>query len=237
MFELHLDSYQGPLDLLLDLIRKKQLSISEISLAEVTEDFIDYVKDTELDIDQTTEFLDIVTILLRIKHRMLFPDQQITVTEEEELLLEQLFKRQYFNLIADVLNQLQEESGGYFTQGIYQGENVPRDPREYLDGLSLTKLSLAFHYLLERETESEVFEFGDMSMTVNDQIIWMRSNIMRTRNTLSSVIQMFPTRYAAVMTFLAILEVIKNGEMTIVELNDDFMLIPVEDFEEGRDDE
>ena len=77
-----LDGFEGPLDLLLHLIKESNMSIKEVKIAEITDQYLKYMEDlSELDMDEATEFLDMTSRLLEIKSRSLLP---VETTEEEE---------------------------------------------------------------------------------------------------------------------------------------------------------
>lgn len=97
-FVIRQGQFEGPLDLLLQLVEKRKLFINDISLADVTDEYLGHIKDLSVDIDQKTEFLVIAAILILLKSRSLLPNLELTVDEkkdvsdlERRLMLYQLF--------------------------------------------------------------------------------------------------------------------------------------------------
>ncbi len=226
MLEVNIRDYQGPLDVLLDLIRKKRLDITMISLAEVTNDFVSYFNSKDLALEETTEFLEIVTILLRIKQKALFPNEEDDYDDNEIILLEKLFAKQYYSILADILDQWQVNSSGYFTKGVQPAfEEIIVDPKEHLEDINLLKLSVAFKYLLDSKTEAPKYNIERYDITVSQQIDWLTNKVNGVKMRLSEIIGNMPNKYSAVVTFLAILECIKQGIINIIELEDhDYMI-------------
>jgi segregation and condensation protein A len=227
MFEININEYQGPLDVLLDLIRKKRLDITMISLAEVADDFINYYNESNHDIEITTEFLEIVTILLRIKQKALFPSEEDDFKDEDVILLEKLFTKQYYTILADLLDQWQLDSLGYFSKGNpLTLEDINLDPKEHLDDINLLKLSVAFNYLLDKKPEVPEYNVDRYEITVSQQIEWIKNKVANSKVSLSEIIKNMPNKYSAVVTFLAILECIRQEIINIIALdNNDFLII------------
>lgn len=229
MFKVNNDQYQGPLDVLLDLIRKKALDITKISLAQVTDEFVYHFQHADLSIPATTQFLEIVTILLRIKRKALFPNEEDVEDEQETTLLVKLFNKQYYSVLSDILDQWQTSSNGYFTKGDseYIESVATLSPNNFLDGVNLLKLSVTFNYLVNQKEEPPKYTIEKHNITVADQMEWLKKNLTGNKHKLSSIIYDMPDRYSAVITFLAILESIRIGIIVIIALNNnDFLILP-----------
>jgi len=229
MFEVNTNQYQGPLDVLLDLIRKKRLDITKISLAKVADEFIQYFQQAELNIEETTKFLEIVTILLRIKRKTLFPNDEKDIDDDETVLLERLFNKQYYTVLADILDEWQINSSGYFSKGDndYLDNTELIETQEYLKDVNLLKLSVAFNYLINKKEDEPELVIDKHDITIADQIDWIKENIKKKKMKLSSIITSMPSKYSAIVTFLAILECIRTGVISILTLeNNDFLIIP-----------
>ncbi|MDQ3592655.1 MAG: segregation/condensation protein A [Actinomycetota bacterium] len=116
-FSVHLDVFQGPFDLLLGLIAKHQLDITEISLSKVTDEFITHVKELGPDLERTTQFLVVAATLLDLKTARLLPqadvedEDDLALLEARDLLFARLLQYRAFKRIAEVLDQrLADES-------------------------------------------------------------------------------------------------------------------------------
>lgn len=84
-FVIRQGEFEGPLDLLLQLVEKRKFFINDISLAEVTDDYLGHIKDLQVNIDQKTEFLVIAAILILLKSRSLLPNLELTVDEKKDV--------------------------------------------------------------------------------------------------------------------------------------------------------
>lgn len=113
MYEVKLASFEGPLDLLLHLIKKYEIDIYDISMKILTEQYINYIKEIpDLDINVHGEYLVMASELLRIKSRMLLPESPVQYEEDEdprEELMKQLIEYQNYRLYADILNERKQE--------------------------------------------------------------------------------------------------------------------------------
>ncbi len=240
MFEVNTYQYQGPLDVLLDLIRKKHLDITKISLAKVSDEFIQYFQQAELSIEETTKFLEIVTILLRIKRKTLFPNDEQDIEDDETVLLERLFNKQYYTVLADILDEWQASSSGYFSKGNfdYLDKIDLVETKEYLKDVNLLKLSVAFNYMMSEKEEEPELLIDHHDITVVDQISWVKRNLKNRKMKLSNIMMQMPNKYSAIVTFLAILECIRTGIISILSLeSNDFLIIPGNNFEGSELDE
>jgi segregation and condensation protein A len=109
-FAVHLDVFEGPFDLLLGLIAKHQLDITEVALSQVTDEFLAYIKRLDSDLDQTTEFLVVAATLLDLKASRLLPqaevedEEDLALLEARDLLFARLLQYRAFKQVAAVLD-------------------------------------------------------------------------------------------------------------------------------------
>src|SRR5579863_4582614 len=110
-FNFHLEQYDGPLDLLLDLIRKQQINIYDIPIASITSQYLEYVQRAmELDIELSSEFVYMAATLIHIKSRMLLPrDPELEKMDPEDdprrELVDRLLEHERFKNAAEMLQQ------------------------------------------------------------------------------------------------------------------------------------
>src|SRR6056297_1076398 len=102
-YEVTLDAFQGPLELLYQLVKKNKIEISEISLAKITGEYLDYIDQNIMDLEFTSEFLVIAAELIEIKAKYLLPKVDEQDEEEEESLVERLKKYQLYKELSFVL--------------------------------------------------------------------------------------------------------------------------------------
>ena len=143
-----LDGFEGPLDLLLHLIKESNMSIKEVKIAEITDQYLKYMEDlSELDMDEATEFLDMTSRLLEIKSKSLLPVEQIDededVIDEETLLKMQLEEYELFKTAGGNLQKFENVNRFY-----KQPDKKVGDARIIFNQFNLDKLLDAFAFLL-----------------------------------------------------------------------------------------
>ncbi|WP_425061121.1 Segregation and condensation protein A [Sporomusa carbonis] len=215
-----LESFEGPLALLMHLIEKNQIDIYNIPIAEVTEQYLAYLKAMEeFNIEIASEFLVMAATLLQIKSRLLLPRPVITEEIIEEIdprqeLVERLIEYRKFKQIAEVLNQLGEEREKYYT----------RLPQEFARqfpppaGLSLDDLLRAFAALWESTAEHfAVIAPEEISVKdkMHDIITLLRNNngYMEFNKTIIRT----GSRSEIVAAFLALLELMRLKRVVICQ--------------------
>lgn len=119
-YHIKLKSYEGPFDVLLDLVARQQVDILEVDLARLTKDYLDFLKskkDEELEV--TTEFLIVAAVLLSIKASVLInePGERIEIPQTPEELLKRLKELASFKLLSEQIEKMIEEKSAYFTRG------------------------------------------------------------------------------------------------------------------------
>jgi len=154
-FEIKQEKFEGPLDLLLELIGREKLSISEISLARVTEEYMQYLKALgEIDPEALAEFLVVASELLLIKSRSLLPSLQLT--REEETSIEELERRlaeyQEIRNLARTLKNMETRRATILSREGWHGMKVFFYPPS---GLTLEKLKSVFIAILESLPQAE----------------------------------------------------------------------------------
>ena len=217
-----LEGFEGPLDLLLHLIKEKNISIKEVKLAEVTDQYMKYMEDLErLDMEEATEFLNIASILLEIKSRSLLPDESILEQEdnpEDELKFKLQCREEYLIL---------KEAGGT----LQQQENINRlykhpdknvgDARIVFNQFNLDKLLDAFAFILMRTKDKENPQEKKINRdrwTVQEKIQFL-SNILKDTEEIN-FFSLFDDTYSKmeiITVFMAILEMLKFQKIEVVQ--------------------
>ena len=213
----HLERYDGPLDLLLDLIRKQQIDIADIPIATITQQYLDYLdKARELDFDLGAEFVYMAATLIHIKSRMLLPrDPELAADNAAEdprqELVEKLLEHEKFKNAAEMLQQKRMiEENVWSNPQIAQFVAEDEDP-----GLAITLFDLvkAFGELLERAKNRPVYEVADEDVTVTRMILYLKSLFLEAgANEPVHIMRVFEeqrSRRAMIALFLAVLEMVK----------------------------
>lgn len=222
---IHLEQYQGPLDLLLDLIRKQQIDIRDIPIATITAQYLSYMeKARELDIDLGAEFVYMAATLIQIKSRMLLPrdpelEKDVLDEDPRTELVERLLEHQRFKDAAEMLQQKRQIE-----------ENVWSNPRleEYVKadedpGLAVTLFDLvtAFGEILERARNRPSYEVKTEDASIPDMIQFLRERLSAAReNEPVFILQLFERQRslrAMIALFLAVLEMVKRQAVVVTQ--------------------
>ncbi len=227
-YEVRLEAFEGPLDLLLHLIREHEIDIYDIPIATVTEQYLEYIRVMEtLDLALAGEFLEMATTLIRIKIRMLLPPS-IDETEEEEdprvELVRQLVEYKKFKEAAQVLSGHEVERRDHFQHGVdthayrtVDEEDV--EPDEFLREVTLFDLVDCLREVLARVPERiDVHEVNLDRISVEDRIEFIRERI-RSSHAISfrNLFSAASDKAEIVATFIALLELIRLGDIVAAQ--------------------
>lgn len=220
-----LENFEGPLDLLLHLIRREEMNIYDIPIARITEQYLAAIQHlVAVDIDRASEFLVMAATLLGIKSRMLLPKPPKVVEEEElaadegedprEELVRQLVAYSQFKQVAEELRGREQEMFKLHTRGLFV--EAPSGPHP-LEGISLADLVKAFQEVLKeewswREVPREEIPLREKIREINFRISrhpgGVRFRDLFTRG---------GSRLEVVVTFLAVLELIRQRKVVAVQ--------------------
>lgn len=221
-YRVHLAQFEGPLDLLLHLIREAELDIKDIFVSEITAQYMAYMRELDsLDMDMASEFLAMAATLLYIKSRQLLPRPPREDAGEEDpetVLIRQLQEYQAFKEASAGLSELRRIAGQSYTR---LPEDVPLPPRRIeLDGATLDNLYAAFSALLSR---LDAADGADKTHTVRPDAYSVRSQMRKIREILlatpsvrfEALFLRGAERMEIVVTFMALLEMLGHGEIGI----------------------
>ena len=241
----HLDHYDGPLDLLLDLIRKQQIDIRDIPIATITSQYLAYLdKAREMDLDIGAEFVFMAATLIHIKSRLLLPTDPALRKEGEaeedprEELVQRLLEHQRFKDAAEMLQQkriIEENvwSNPQMKQWVSEDDNPGL-------AVGLFDLIKAFGEVLERAKNRPVYEIKEEEISVSDMVVHVRALLNATRADkplfILQVMESQRTRRAMICLFLAVLEMVKAQTVLILQpdLFGEIALAKGERFEEAE---
>jgi segregation and condensation protein A len=241
----HLEQYEGPLDLLLDLIRKQQISLYDIPIAQITSQYLEYMqKAMELDIELSSEFIYMSATLIHIKSRMLLPrDPELDKISPEEdprkELVERLIEHERFKNAAEMLQQKRVIEEAIWSNP--QIANFVAEDEGPALAVTIFDLVKTFQGVLDRAKSRPTYEIGKEDVSVPDMIQFLRTQLARSRRQEPiSVTQMFErqrSRRAMICLFLAMLELVKRQaiELTQGEAFGDIGLLRGPEFEGTRE--
>jgi len=221
-YKVQLDVFEGPLDLLLYLIKKDELNIHDIPIERITTQYMDYLRLMQmLDLNIAGEFLVMAATLMMIKSRMLLPVEERPELEEEEDprwdLVRQLVEYKKFKDAAHHLERLELRQENVFARG---GDNVELgpDPEVSLNDVSLFDLISAFQEALKKVEQEDLTEIFADRYTVAEKVDVIGRLIRRAGKALLSALFVgMRHRYEMVCTFLALLELIRLKQVRAIQ--------------------
>jgi segregation and condensation protein A len=214
----HLEHYDGPLDLLLDLIRKQEINIYDIPIAQITAQYLEYMqKALEMDTELSAEFIYMAATLIQIKSKMLLPRdpalQEIAPEEDPRTeLVNQLLEHERFKSAAEMLHQKR-----VVEEAVWSNPQIEQFRAEDggTPGLAVTLHDLVktFQGVLARARNRPVYEITSEDVSVPDMIRYVRTIFdNESRHSVVSARELFErqrSRRAMICLFLALLELVK----------------------------
>jgi segregation and condensation protein A len=209
------DVYEGPLDLLLDLIRKQDIDIYDIPIAKITAQYLAYVeKIRELDVNVAAEFIYMAAVLIHIKSKMLLPRDPLATAEEQDdprnELVNRLLEHEKFKSAAQMLLQKQQIEDAVLTNPSMKEfiEAEGTEPELAADVIDLVK---TFQQVLERVRTRPVLNVDEESVTVGQMIDYLRRRLSLEDRPirLKQMLLQVSSRQALVCMFLALLELVR----------------------------
>jgi len=209
------DVYEGPLDLLLDLIRKQDIDIYDIPIAKITAQYLAYVeKMKELDVNVAADFIYMAAVLIHIKSKMLLPRDPDAPAEEQEdprnELVNRLLEHEKFKSAAQMLLQKQQIEDAVLSNPSLKEfmEAEGTEPEIAADVIDLVK---TFQQVLERVRTRPVLNVDEETVTVGQMIDYLRRRLSLEDRPIrvKQLLLQIPSRQALVCMFLALLELVR----------------------------
>ena len=225
--EIKIPLFEGPLDLLLHLIRKKEVSIEEVRLSELTSSYLEYVEMMQsINLDLAGEFLEIATLLILIKSRYLLPKspediEEVEEEDPEEILRRRLLEYQHYKDAAFELSSLDILGRDVFQRPEYVelvADNEETAP-EYED-ISVSALMEAFGRVMKRLPKITRHLIETENVRIEDRIDELISLFGKRKHFLSE--ELFEDNKPLswfIITFMAILEMVRLHLITIVQVD------------------
>jgi len=220
------DVYEGPLDLLLDLIRKQDIDIYDIPIATITAQYLAYVeKLRELDVNVAAEFIYMAAVLIHIKSRMLLPRDPLAPADAQDdprsELVNRLLEHEKFKSAAQMLLQKQQlEDAVRSNPAIKEFMDAEgTDPEIAADVIDLVK---TFQQILERARNRPLMQVDEETVTVSQMIQYLQRRLsLEDRPVrLKQMLRNISSRQALVCMFLALLELVR---LQAIQLRQDRM--------------
>lgn len=253
-YTIRIEAFEGPFDLLLFFIERDELDIYDIPIAKITDDFLAYVHTMEhLNIDLASEFILVAATLMRIKAKMLIPrkevDEQGNEIDPREELIQRLIEYKAYKEATEELRRKEESRGMSFPRGNVEvelkslAEEALADAE--LENLTLYKLLQAFKRVMERYDNAKaqpvhtIIKYTYSVQEEQSQIVGKL--LIKPRLDFRDVFSNCENRIHAIITFLALLEMINNQVVRILagEGINDFIIeeLPQEEAHEKSEEE
>jgi segregation and condensation protein A len=224
-FEVKIEIFEGPFDLLLQLIMRQELDIHAVPVAQITGAFLEHMESAaKLDLDTATEFMLIAATLLLIKARSLIPPEaeEGEAAEEtenaREFLVERLIEYKQFSNAADWLQAAYAEHGWYLPRTREMEEDYASLYPDPFEGVGARDLASALMDLLvERATARvDTFYIAPIRVSVAERIEDVRARIAKQgKAKFSELVSECASKLEVIATFLAILELYKRSEIDL----------------------
>ena len=207
--------YEGPLDLLLDLIRKQDIDIYDIPIAKITAQYLGYIENLkQLDVDVAAEFIYMASLLIHIKSKMLLPRDPDAPPDARDdprqELVDRLLEHEKFKSAAQMLLQKQQiEEAVWTNPALKEFKEVEgAEPELAADVVDLVR---TFQQILDRIRERPILQVSEDAVTVGQMIQYLRRRLLLEDKPLrlKRLLQPMQSRNALVCTFLALLELVR----------------------------
>jgi segregation and condensation protein A len=216
----HLEHYDGPLDLLLDLIRKQEIDIYDIPIAQITAQYIEYMqKAAEMNIELSAEYVYMAATLIHIKSKMLLPrdpELEKLIPEEDPRteLVNRLLEHERFKTAAEMLHQKRVIEEAVWSNPQIE-QFVDEDPGL---AVSLHDLVKTFQAVLERAKTRPTYEITTEEVSVPDMIRYLRK-VFENENAVPAreLFERQRSRRGMICLFLAMLELVKLQAVGLVQ--------------------
>ena len=237
-----LSVFEGPLDLLLHLIDKNKIDIYDIPIVEITNQYLEYIKQMDRqDLNLMSEFMVMAATLLDIKCRMLLPKEVDDEGEEEDPraeLVQQLLEYKMYKYMSYELRERMSQAA----KTAYRGNSMPDEVKQFqmpldlqgmVSNLDLDKLNKIFESVMRRQEDkvdpirSKFGQIEKEEISLTDKITYVEDYINKNRKFyFRELLEKQSSKLQIVVTFLAILELMKTGAIGIsqTELFDDILI-------------
>lgn len=237
-YQIHLPQFEGPFDLLLFFIQRDEISLYDIPIAKLADDFLHYLHQLEqMNIDVAGEFMLMAATLMQIKAKMLLPRRELDEQGEEidprQELVDKLLEYKAFKEVLATMSSLEDERQLKFKRGNLEQE-ITQIAAQYeteaeLETISLFKLMQVFNKIMERYEKREVkvsVQMVRIPYTIGNQKEYLHNLFTEDNSKTIDFVRLFDdcleSRVKAIVRFLAMLELIQESILTLIggdELN------------------
>ena len=220
-YQVKVDNFEGPMDLLLFFIQRDKLNIYDIPIAHITKEFLDYMKMMDImNIDLGGEFVYMATLLMKIKAKMLLPvsdDDEEQIEDPRTPLVQRLLEYQQYKKVSEDLQEQYESHSVHYPRGQemeYDKQNGQL--HEPLHNITLFTLSSIFQELINRLPDVNPYELHEEPIHLDEQIAFLLEEIDAIKRlNFKNLIPVLKTRLRIVVTFMAILEMLRTNQVIV----------------------
>lgn len=223
-YRVKLENFEGPLDLLLFLIRKNEVDIYDIPIADITKQYLEYLDIIKIfDLEGAGDFIIMAATLIRIKVQMLLPKPQLADDDEEYIdprmeLVTKLLEYKRFKEVAHKLHDFEDEKRDLFPRSYFNSDNGDVEDNEikFSGDVTLFSLIQAFKAIVERIPKEVFHEVKTLEISTEEQIEFIL-NYLKENEQVSFVdlIGHLQNKIIMIVTFIALLELIKRREIVV----------------------
>jgi segregation and condensation protein A len=234
MYKIKLNQFEGPLDLLLFFIKRDELNIYDIPIARLTKEFLEYVNLIKiLDLEVAGDFILMASTLMHIKVRMLLPreiDEKGEEIDPRADLVKALLEYKRYKEMSEELaffetNQRKRKLRGNFS------EDIKEAPNEYdilLKNVSIYDLAKAFKYAVDQIKDEPIHQIKKLNVSIDEQISFIENKFLEfTELHFLQLVEDLKEKIRIIVTFIALLELVKMGRISIKETPafNDFIIV------------
>jgi segregation and condensation protein A len=234
MYKIKLDQFEGPLDLLLFFIKRDELNIYDIPISRITKEFLEYVNLIKmLDLEIAGDFILMASTLMHIKVRMLLPrevDEKGEEIDPRAELVQALLEYKRYKEMAEEFSYYESNQKKLNFRGNFSADEKETIP-EYdilLKNVTIYDLAKAFRRIIEGIKEEPVHEIKKINITIDEQIAFILDNLeLNEELHFLTLIEEMHEKIRIIITFVALLELVKMGKIRIRESKrfNDFIII------------
>lgn len=234
LYKVKLEVFEGPLDLLLHLIKENEINIYDIPIALVTQQYLEYLEIMkELNIEIAGEFLVMAATLIHIKSKMLLPPSEEKDETEEKMedpraeLVQRLLEYKRFKEAAEELTSREQYWRDAFSRQPQKPEHLIADGEPLILGLNLFDLLTSLKKVLEKIPEKAFYEVTREELNLKDKISMILDTLQGKKSiTFYELFAKDVTKAEVIITFLALLEIIRLKLVRIFQ-SEDFGVIRI----------
>ena len=223
-YKIHLEKFEGPLDLLLYLIKKNDIDICDIPIAVITDQYMEFIEMMKmLDLDVVGDFLVMASSLMQIKSRMLLPPDPLAgpeIVDPRQELVDRLKEYEQFKLIAEGLKSKELHRQSLFGRLVDEEKlnEIKEDAQEVFFEATLFDLINAFSEALKHVPEKEDYQVSQEEYTIEGKIHELLHLLIETpRISLMHIFRRSTSKAEVVCTFVAVLELTRLKEIITVQ--------------------